>query len=70
MGFETPAEGLQRYPQGAAHLAGGVAGIYLGRPFARAIVSALLPPRVRQFLAFLWLADGKQPPPVVSAQAM
>ena len=48
--------------QSAVHFAGGLLGIWLGRPFARGLVSLLLPSRVRQVLAFLWIADGKQPP--------
>jgi len=48
----------------AAHLAGGLAGILLGRPLARLIATLVLPPRVRQVLAFLWLVDGKEPPAV------
>jgi hypothetical protein len=48
----------------AACLAGGLTGILVGRPFVRLLVALMLPPRVRQVLAFLWLADGKQPPPV------
>lgn len=51
----------------AAHLVGGLSGILLGRPLARLIVSLTLPPRIRQVLAFLWLADGKQPPATVAA---
>ncbi len=39
----------------------GVAlGLYFGRPFARAALSMLLPPRPRQHLAFLWTTYGKQ----------
>jgi hypothetical protein len=52
--------------QAAAHFAGGLAGILLGRPFARLVVTLILPPRIRQVLAFLWLADGKQPPAVAA----
>jgi hypothetical protein len=48
----------------ATFLVGGLLGIYLGRPLARGIVTLLLPPRLRQVLAFLWLVDGKQPPGV------
>lgn len=45
-----------------AALAGGVTGVYLGRPLARLIVRLLLPPRLRTSLGFLWLADGKPLP--------
>ncbi len=48
--------------QAAAHFAGGLAGILLGRPVGRLIITLALPPRVRQGLAFLWLVDGKPPP--------
>lgn len=54
--------------QAAAHFAGGLAGILLGRPLARLIAALVLPPRVRQILAFLWLVDGKQLPAVVAEQ--
>ena len=36
--------------------------VWLGRPVARAIVSALLPPKPRQAMAYLWHADGKTLP--------
>ena len=39
-------------------------GLLIGRPLGRIAVIALVPPRPRQFLAFLWLADGKTPPRV------
>ena len=39
---------------------GVVLGLYLGRPFARAALSMLLPPKPRQHLSFLWTTDGKQ----------
>jgi hypothetical protein len=45
-----------------ANLAGGVLGVCFGRPLARLVVTLVLPPRIRQVLAFLWLADGKPPP--------
>ncbi len=48
--------------QAAANLAGGLTGILLGRPFARLLVTLTLPGKLRQVLAFLWLADGKPPP--------
>jgi hypothetical protein len=43
---------------------GIVLGVLLGRMLSRGIVRMVIPPRPRQFLAFLWLVDGKQPPPV------
>lgn len=39
-----------------------IAGLRLGRPLARALVRMFIPPRPRQFLAFLWYADGKAIP--------
>jgi len=35
------------------------AGIFLGRPVARGLLHILLPPKLRQHLAFLWAVDGK-----------
>lgn len=46
----------------SAALVGGLGGVYLGRPAARLAVRLLLPPRARQPLAFLWVADGKAVP--------
>ncbi len=40
-------------------LFGGILGVLLGRPFARAAVTILLPPSIRPRLAYLWLADNK-----------
>jgi len=37
-------------------------GVWIGRPVARLAVRALLAPRMRGTLAFLWLCDGKEPP--------
>jgi hypothetical protein len=37
-------------------------GILLGRPLVRGLARALLPPRMMGTLAFLWIADGKNPP--------
>ena len=54
--------------QAGAHLAGGLTGILLGRPFARLLVTLTLPGKLRQVLAFLWLADGKQPPALRAEQ--
>jgi len=65
LGWATP----HIIAQAAAHFAGGLAGILLGRPLARLIATIVLPPRVRQVLAFLWLADGKQPPTVATASS-
>lgn len=35
-------------------------GLLVGRPIARGALHILLPPRLRQHLAFLWTTDGKQ----------
>lgn len=43
-------------------IAGGVAGATLGRPLVRVLATLFVPPRARQALGFLWLADGKPPP--------
>lgn len=43
---------------GAAHLLGGIAGTWAGRPLARLAVRIALPPGLRPMLAFLWRADG------------
>jgi hypothetical protein len=37
-------------------------GLWLGRPLTRVGVRALLPPRLRSSLAFLWTAEGLDPP--------
>src|SRR5256885_10210974 len=37
-------------------------GLWIGRPLGRTVVRMLIPPRPRQFLAFLWYADGKKMP--------
>ncbi|MBL1217835.1 MAG: hypothetical protein D8M59_10105 [Planctomycetes bacterium] len=37
-------------------------GMHFGRILVRAAVIALLPPKSRGWLAFLWTADGKDPP--------
>jgi hypothetical protein len=42
--------------------AGVVAGILLGRKISRMIILAIIPPKPRQSLAFLWLVDNKKPP--------
>jgi hypothetical protein len=44
-----------------------IAGLWLGRPLARAFARMFIPPRPRQFLAFLWHADGKTLPGTTSA---
>ena len=41
---------------------GGLVAVPTGRPLTRRAATILLPPRLRQVLAFLWLADGKPPP--------
>ncbi len=37
-------------------------GILVGRPIARGLLRMFVPPRPRQYLAFLWKVDGKSPP--------
>lgn len=37
------------------------AGLWIGRPFARGLLTLLVPPKARQHLAFLWICDGKVP---------
>ena len=37
-------------------------GLMIGRPLARLMVRAFVPPRLRVPLSFLWLCDGKEPP--------
>lgn len=37
-------------------------GILVGRPIARGLLRMFVPPRPRQYLAFLWTIDGKSPP--------
>ena len=39
-------------------------GLWVGRPLARGLVRAFVPPRPRQHLNFLWKVDGKTPPAV------
>lgn len=39
-------------------------GLTFGRPFTRLLARALLPPRLRGGLAFLWIADGRALPRV------
>ena len=39
-------------------------GILVGRSVARGVLRAFLPPRLLQTLAFLWHADGIEPPPI------
>jgi hypothetical protein len=43
----------------ALEAAGVMLGLRLGRPFARAALTIVLPPKPRQHLAFLWTTDGK-----------
>ena len=47
--------------QAAVFVAGGLVAVPTARPLARLAASILLPPRLRQVVAFLWLADGKPP---------
>lgn len=37
-------------------------GLLLGRPVVRLLIRTLLPPRLRNWLAFLWITDGLEPP--------
>ncbi|RMH29311.1 MAG: hypothetical protein D6693_02145 [Planctomycetota bacterium] len=46
----------------AAAYLGLAAGVVAGRSIVRGLARALLPPRMRSSLAFLWLADDKPPP--------
>ncbi len=39
-----------------------IVGALLGRTLARLLVVAMLPPRLRVPLSFLWICDGKTPP--------
>jgi hypothetical protein len=52
-----------------AQMLGGASGVILGRPLARLIIRVLLPPRLRPYLAFLWLVDGRQVPQVETSNA-
>jgi hypothetical protein len=47
-------------------IAGIFLGILLGRKVSRTIANMVIPPKPRQMLAFLWIADGKAPPTVHS----
>lgn len=49
---------------------GGLLGVMLGRPLTRGLLRAFLPPRLRQPLAFLWIADGKAPPGGTAEEAV
>jgi hypothetical protein len=39
-------------------------GVLLGRKISRTIARSIIPPKPRQMLAFLWIADGKLPPSI------
>ncbi len=41
---------------------GLIFGAVIGRSIARGLVIALLPPRMRSAMSFLWIAEGKKPP--------
>lgn len=43
-------------------IGGGTVAAFLGRPLARLLAWAFIPPRPRATLAYLWLADGLTPP--------
>lgn len=46
----------------SAQVAGGILAAFFARPVMRLLASAMLPPRSRAALSFLWIADGKPPP--------
>ncbi len=50
-------------------VAGALLAAAFGRVFGRLLIRALIPPRSRQVLAFLWVADGKPVPQARSRQA-
>ncbi len=54
----------QKYIIGFAivRLIGALLAVWAGRPLARLTIRIFLPPRIRSTLAFLWLADGLEPP--------
>jgi hypothetical protein len=41
-------------------------GILIGRRVARGVLRMFIPPRPRQYFAFLWYVDGKTPPPATT----
>lgn len=43
----------------ACQVAGGIVGVFVGRPLARVLLGVLLPGKGRQYFAFLWRRDGK-----------
>lgn len=45
-----------------ANVIGGIIGIFAGRPLARTMVRALIPPAVWPVLSYLWTIDGKPAP--------
>lgn len=53
-------------PYIAAHalvyMVGSLLGVAFGRPLGRLAVRICLPPRLRPIMAFLWRADGLEPP--------
>jgi hypothetical protein len=46
----------------AVQCAAVLLGVTLGRKLSRTIARSIIPPKPRQMLAFLWIADGKPPP--------
>ena len=50
-----------------AQVVGGLTGVAFGRPTARGLVRAFVPPSWRAPLAYLWLVDGKKPPGTADA---
>ena len=57
-----PAIGRQLFAT-AMQAVGVLVGTRMGRPIARGVARAVIPPKPRQLLAFLWQADGKPVPP-------
>ena len=50
-----------------AQVVGGLTGVAFGRPTARGLVRAFVPPSWRAPLAYLWLVDGRKPPGTADA---
>jgi hypothetical protein len=48
----------------AVQCAAVLLGVLLGRKISRTIARSIIPPKPRQMLAFLWIADGKVPPSI------
>jgi hypothetical protein len=50
----------------AVNVAAMAIGLQIGRPVVRGLLKAVVPPKLRQHVHFLWTCDGKTPPGVVS----